>query len=268
MELGNIATTAWFNQLRRVMDVGEQSEPRGKKTKELIGVMIGVNMRYPIVSHPVRGLNYTFMAAEALWIISGRSDLEFHKTLKEKLEPFSDEKSYMAGAYGPPFIDQLPYVIGVLGKDPDSRQAVITIWRPRPYPSKDIPCTISIQFLIRNNILNACVSMRSSDVWLGIPYDLFSYTCMSAVVALNCGVPNLGILRVFMGSSHLYEENFDKANAVLNVGNQVNAHVPFDILNFKSTQRLRSWLGDAAEVGNNLHSYKILTQVEPFEVLF
>lgn len=217
----SIASKEWLRQLILVSTTNHESAPRGKKTKELIGSRVMVAMDYPVVYHPLRGLDYRFMAAESAWIISGSNSLDFQHQIREKLEPYSDDHERMSGAYGPPFIDQLPYVVDVLKKDPDSRQAVITVWRPRPYPSKDIPCTVALQFLLRQEHIHTNVFMRSSDVWLGLPYDIFSFTIMSMVIALRLGVKNLGVLRILLGSSHLYEENFERAESLINSDNHI-----------------------------------------------
>ena len=73
---------------------------------------------------------------------------------------------------------------------------------------------LSFQFLIRDGALNCIVTMRSSDVWLGIPYDIFTFTQIQ-----NCYAGELGVTRGFlslqMGSSHLYDSNSDAAEKLL-----------------------------------------------------
>src|SRR3546814_5271713 len=58
------------------------------------------------------------------------------------ISQFSDDGVVFAGAYGPRINLQLDYVLNKLREDPDTRQAGLTIWRPNPQPSKDIPCKI------------------------------------------------------------------------------------------------------------------------------
>jgi hypothetical protein len=124
---------------------------------------------------------------------------------------FSDDGHYFSGAYGPKVVDQLRYVIDSLVKDPDSRQAVLTIWRENPRDSRDIPCTVAIQWLVRDGELHCVDTMRSSDVWLGIVYDWFNFSMLSAYVLLLLRERNaafnevgLGTLRLTAGSEHLY----------------------------------------------------------------
>ena len=123
---------------------------------------------------------------------------------------FSDDGHILAGAYGPRISRQIPYIVNTLLDDHESRQAVLTIWTERPTPSKDIPCTISMQFLVRKQSLHLIVNMRSNDLWLGMPYDMFSFSMVGIYVALKLKpylqtVP--GLLHVNVGSMHLYEKD-------------------------------------------------------------
>ena len=120
-------------------------------------------------------------------------------------------------------VSQLEYCKRTLRQDLDSRQAVLTIWQPRPEPSKDIPCTVSMQFLIRDNKIHTIVNMRSSDAYLGLPYDLFVFSCITAKLRDLMGKRGLrlGNLTVFAGSSHIYQRDYAKAfNCSINQGNE------------------------------------------------
>lgn len=135
---------------------------------------------------------------------------------------FSDDGVRFDGAYGPKVVDQLRYVIDSFRKDIYTRQAIIDIWRPNPRDSSDIPCTLSLQFLIRDGHLNTIATMRSSDIWLGWPYDVFNFTMITSYIALelmkDLGIVPLGYLYVRPGSLHLYESNWEEVQEILNDG--------------------------------------------------
>ena len=97
---------------------------------------------------------------------------------------FSDDGYFFNGAYGPMLIDQFTYIVDELIKDKNTRQAVATIWRRNPRPSKDNPCTISVQFMIRAKKLHCIDTMRSSDAWLGWPFDIFNISMCAAFISL------------------------------------------------------------------------------------
>ncbi len=206
--------SAWLELCSTVIKEGHGCYPRGRGTHELINGHACFDMTRPVITTVDRKLNYKFMAAEAYWILSGRNDVEFLSRHVSVMKNFSDDGVFLSGAYGPAVVDQLPYIVKTLTDDKESRQAVMTIWRPRPGPSKDIPCTISVQFLIRSNMLYTVYNMRSSDVWLGVPYDWFSFSCLSAYVALllRKQYPHLclGTLSYNAGSCHMYFDDVEK----------------------------------------------------------
>ena len=69
--------------------------------------------------------------------------------------------------------DQWEYIKSMLSKNPESRQAVIHIKTADNTESKDVNCTVCLQFIIRDNKLYMTTYMRSNDIWLGFPYDVF-----------------------------------------------------------------------------------------------
>lgn len=201
-----------------LLDYGFHVAPREQMTREIPHLTIEVNMRRPVLRVVERHLNYRFMAAEAYWILSGDDKVENIAPWNPRIADFSDDKVRFFGAYGPKIVSQLPYIIDKLLTDPYSRQAGLTIWRENPSATKDVPCTVAIFFSIRDSKVNAHVFMRSSDVWLGIPYDVFNFSMLAHLVCglLNERLPygtfySPGTLYLTAASSHLYEVNWKSA---------------------------------------------------------
>ena len=197
-------------------------EVRGQQTLEILASQTNVDMDFPIVTCKARNLGYRFMVAEAWWILTGQNAVETIKPYSQQIERFSDDGIHYSGAYGPPVVDQLTYIVDSLQKDSHSRQAVLTIWRPNPRDSKDIPCTVNVQWLIRDGYLHCIDTMRSSDAWLGWPYDIFNFTMLSAHIlqllrkrSSYFDSVDLGTLTLNAGSQHLYEKEIEKAREVL-----------------------------------------------------
>lgn len=211
----------WLEAVNDILTNGDLVAPRGKMTREILQRTIVVNMRKPVLRVPDRSLSYRFMAAEAFWILSGDDRVATIAPYNSRIKDFSDDGERFFGAYGPKIVAQLPYVIEKLQADEDSRQAGLTIWRECPPQTKDVPCTVAIFFNIRGGKLNAHVFMRSSDVWLGVPYDVFNFSMLSHLV---CGLLNArrradavspGRLFLTAASSHLYETNWEDARRCL-----------------------------------------------------
>lgn len=219
--------------LNMILQHGEESAPRGLPIKELLGLSLTVpNMLQNIIVHPKRDLNYRFMVAEWLWITAGREDLEFLLRYNKNYAAFSDDGTILSGAYGPRIASQRDFVLQTLRKDPDSRQAVLSIWDRNPKPSKDIPCTLTMQFLIRQKLLHVIVNMRSSDAWWGIPYDLYTFCQLGNMIAGELNVEP-GPLQLHLGSSHLYQPFYKVAAEV------IGAYTEADEV---WSPRLSSWL--------------------------
>jgi thymidylate synthase len=208
----------WYpTVLAGILDHGHEVAPRGQRVKELLGVSFTVrNARENILLNDARKLNYRYLVAEWLWIAFGRNEVSLLTPYNSQMARFSDDGFTLAGAYGPRLASQWSYVIETLKRDPDSRQAVATIWTPVPLPSNDVPCTIALQFFIRFGRLETIATMRSSDAWLGLPYDVFVFSQLANCVAGELGV-DVGSLRMQLASSHLYQEHWEKAAAALKV---------------------------------------------------
>lgn len=213
------------NNLKYLLEHGHKVMRRGMPIIEYDGMSVYYDMSDPIVAIPERGLNYAHMFNEALWILRGHTSVEFLAKYLKKMRTFSDDGMNLSGAYGPCFIAQREYVVQTLGEeDLATRQAVITFWRPSPRPSKDIPCTVSMQFLVQwiGNVprLDTHVYMRSSDAWLGLPYDIFCFSMMSLHILLDLvdrhrlPILKLGLLHINMGSFHLYEKDVENARKI------------------------------------------------------
>ncbi len=273
------ATLTWRGVVNDLLSHGQHAAPtsaggdfKGSTTKELLGYQSRWAMAWPSVACPVRKLGYRFMAAEAAWILSGDNRLATIAPYAKHMARFSDDGLFLSGAYGPPFVDQVGWVARTLMKDRQSRQAVATIWRPRPGPGNDTPCTVALQWIIRESrgraddapLLHCVATMRSSDIWHGVPYDVFNFSMMSAYVALavkelqkaearkralvskrveeafyHGKTLGLGDLILTAGSQHLYKADWNEASAVLSEGGaDLFEQKPLDLARVASPQAL------------------------------
>lgn len=214
------ADYGWVKDLEHVFKHGTVTSPRGMKVCEVLGYKSKIDMNRPIIFNEKRKLGYKFMAAEAAWILSGDDRVETISPYSRDISKFSDDGEKFFGAYGPKVMGQLEYIVKKLLEDQDTRQAVVNIWRESPPESRDIPCTLSLQWLIRNGELHCVATMRSSDLWLGHPYDCFNFSAISFYILLwlrKSGIKlNLGDLHLTAGSKHIYEKNIEHVSEIIN----------------------------------------------------
>lgn len=128
------------------------------------------------------------------------------------------------GGYGPRLSDwrglnQLANVSGLLRRNPASRKAVVQLFDAPDIMEehKHIPCTCTLQFMIRGNELQMFTYMRSNDVLWGLPRDVFSFTMLQEIMARALSV-ELGTYKHAVGSLHLYDRSKATASRFLNEG--------------------------------------------------
>lgn len=236
--------TVWLELLHDILWNGEEVAPRGQPTRELLQRTIAIDMRRPVLTVPNRDLSYKFMAAEAYWILTGDDRVETIAPYNKRIAEFSDDGIRFFGAYGPKVKDQLPYVVDALRRDASSRQAGLTIWRENPPRTKDVPCTVALFFNIRRGLLNVNAFMRSNDVWLGTPYDVFNFSMLGHLVCARLNqypvlrspsapapapIIRPGRLYLTAASSHLYQQNWDAADRCIIGGAVYSARTPEEL---------------------------------------
>lgn len=194
-----------------VLKNGSVAHPRGKKTVEITGLQLKFNDSSKCIPVGVgRKLNLAIGSAESLQLIGGVSDAAQMSSISKNFDQFTVDGKF-PGAYGPRIYSQLPRVIETLHDDPDSRQAGVVIWRHWELArfSPDIPCTVSISFLIRNGKLEMFVNMRSNDAVWGLSYDAWMFSNLQHAIAYSLGIP-VGPYYHSATSFHIYVDRDDK----------------------------------------------------------
>ena len=169
---------------------------------------------------------------ELLWYLSGSDEAAFVGPyipyyVKEGMPPIVN------GAYGPRIrsrhgFDQLQAAIDMMRRKDGSRRTVIQIYEAKDLLAEDrvdVPCTTTLQFHRRGNILHMSVTMRSNDAYLGLPHDVFCFTMLQELVAAEFDL-ELGEYIHMVGSMHLYDKDRSKAERYRKEGYQRVAEMP------------------------------------------
>ena len=164
---------------------------------------------------------------ELLWYLSGSDEYQFVEYYVPKYPQDGAGVPTVYAAYGPRLTGSIDWVIGLLRAKPTSRRAVIPIYWPADCDTKhsEVPCTCTLQFLLRGTRLELLVHMRSNDAFKGLPGDLFAFTMIQELVARALDV-ELGRYKHLVGSLHLYDEDQNKAKNFINEGWQTKASMP------------------------------------------
>lgn len=206
---------AWKGVLYTLLNYGADAKPRGMATKEVVNLTVHVeDARRSLLTIPSRKLAYRFSVAEWLWIWFGRDDVESIEMYNPNIAQFSDDGKTFFGAYGPRIDERWAFCVNSLRFDPDSRQAILPIYRGPTRPTNDTPCTLTIQFLVRDGVLDTIANMRSSDAWLGLPYDIYTFSQLANTMAAELDV-KIGGIFMNLASSHIYEQHWEAAAGCL-----------------------------------------------------
>lgn len=226
---------AYHTFIDRFRDFAEPVSPRGISTIELVNSTL--MLRNPldrIVTDRGRRMNIAFGFAEWYAMMFGIENLDFFQRFIHDYDRYSTDGKKADGSYGtrvqypllqidstghvttPRKANQLDGIIAKLKDDPCSRQAVMSIYNADDLTigagGKNTPCTLTLQFLIRDNELHLIVNMRSSDVYVGLTYDVFVFTMIQEYVAMRLDIAP-GKYFHNAASLHAYEKdfpNFDK----------------------------------------------------------
>ena len=168
-----------------------------------------------------RDFNLKYAKAEWQWYLTGLPNVkmlgEIYGKVPKIWQRMADEEGYVNSNYGYQWergdshTSQLDNVISLLRNNPNTRQAVISIYDGKEHQDYklDTPCTYAIQFTILNNKLNMCVTMRSNDLWYGFCNDQYCFSMLQQLVADKLDI-QVGTYYHFAHNLHLYNNIIDK----------------------------------------------------------
>ena len=213
----------WFEEIKS--DCKIETSRDGNIIGEIINaVTIIEDPTRCIMQNKIRNLPMRYCIGELLWYLSGNPYLSAIQLYTNAWDRMSDDGKTVNSNYGYKIqksndtdwekdtFNQMEMCEKLLKKDPNTRQAVIHIKEPRDVvnnPTKDLNCTVCLQFFIRDEKLYMTTYMRSNDLWMGFPNDGFQFTCMQIYLAMRLNI-GLGNYTHIAGSLHLYERDYKK----------------------------------------------------------
>jgi thymidylate synthase len=168
---------------------------------------------------------------ELFWYISCKQDLASIRYYIRRYEKYAEPDGNIWGAYGPRMFggerSQYEVVRDRLKARPDTRKAVIQLFDREDILAdyEDVPCTCTLQFLVRDGFLHLVIHMRSNDVFMGLPHDVFAFTMIQEILANDLGM-KLGTYKHMVGSFHLYDRDREKVERYLKEGFQPTREMP------------------------------------------
>lgn len=182
-----------------------------------------------VTSNEYQGLDMTDFGLRAA------KDPEFKKVYQEEMkkfnqkilddENFSQKYGNLGNVYGAQwrhwqkraggFIDQIQNVIDQIKKTPDSRRLIVSAWNPEDIPTSALPpCHVLFQFYVVEGKLSLQLYQRSGDMFLGVPFNIASYSLLLHLIARETGL-EVGEFIHTLGDAHIYSNHFNQVNELL-----------------------------------------------------
>jgi thymidylate synthase len=208
------------NLLLRVLQYGEENKNRtGINTLKLFNQSININLNegFPIVTG--KKIYFKKAIAEFKWIYEGRTDLKYLKD--NNINWWNDfaVDGQLGKVYGYQInkynnsINQINYCINEIKNN--TRRAIITLWNPSDLKEQALPCCYTqLNFVRSNNKLNLVMHFRSSDLFLGLPYDIIFGALFLIEISKQCNlIPSQ--LGLNLADAHIYKNHINQVNLYL-----------------------------------------------------
>ncbi len=228
----------YLDLLQHILDNGFQKGDRtGTGTKSVFGYQMRFNLEkgFPLLT--TKKVHLRSIIHELLWLINGDTNIKYlHDNKVSIWDEWADENGDLGPIYGAQWrnwnnegIDQIADLIDSIKNNPNSRRHIVTAWNPSVLPdekSKDFaknvadgkaalpPCHAFFQFYVADNKLSCQLYQRSADVFLGVPFNIASYSLLTMMIAQVCGL-GLGDFVHTFGDVHIYNNHIDQVKLQL-----------------------------------------------------
>ncbi len=218
---------AYLNLLRQVLETGhEKSDRTGTGTRSLFGCQLRFDLAdgFPMVT--TKKLHWPSILIELLWFLRGETNIRY---LKEHRVSIWDEWADSDGELGPVYgkqwrswecadgstIDQIRQVEEQIRNNPDSRRLIVSAWNVADIPRMALPpCHLLFQFYVADGRLSCQLYQRSADLFLGVPFNIASYSLLTTMMAHSTGLEPGEFIHT-LGDTHLYSNHFEQARIQL-----------------------------------------------------
>lgn len=213
----------YLNLLRNVLTQGERKQDRtGVGTRSIFGAQCRHDLSegFPLLT--TKKCHVRSIIHELLWFIKGDTNIQYLNDNKVTIwDEWADEKGNLGPIYGHQWRswnghDQLSEVIARIKSNPHSRRHIISAWNVSDLPKMALPpCHTLFQFYVHANGRLSCqLYQRSADLFLGVPFNIASYSLLTLMVAQVTGLTPGYFVHTF-GDVHVYLNHIEQAKLQL-----------------------------------------------------
>ena len=204
----------------------DKSDRTGVGTRSVFGYQMRFNLAegFPLVT--TKKLHIRSIVHELLWFLKGSSNIKYlHDNGVSIWDEWADENGDLGPVYGVQWrswpapdgrkIDQISNLIEGIKKNPDSRRHLVVAWNPAEVDKMALPpCHCLFQFYVANGKLSCQLYQRSCDIFLGVPFNIASYSLLTHMVAQQCDL-DVGDFVWTGGDCHIYKNHFEQVELQL-----------------------------------------------------
>ncbi len=218
---------AYLDLMQDVLTNGIQKQDRtGVGTRSVFGRQLRFDLSQGVPIITTKKLHLKSIIYEVLWFLRGDTNIHFLKENGVSIwNEWADENGELGHVYGYQWrhwqtyqggeIDQISQIIQQLKNNPDSRRHIVSAWNVAEIDSMALPpCHVLFQFYVAEGKLSCMLYQRSADVFLGLPFNLFSYALLTHMVAQQCDL-EVGDFVWTGGDIHLYLNHLEQAQLQL-----------------------------------------------------
>jgi thymidylate synthase len=213
--------------LRFVLENGKFKEDRtGTGTYAVFGAQAryDLNDGFPLLT--TKKLHTRSIIHELLWFLKGETNIQYLKDNKVSIwDEWADEEGNLGRVYGAQWrdwrtaeggsVDQISRVIEQIKENPDSRRHIVSAWNPGEVDKMALPpCHALFQFFVCDGEISCQLYQRSADIFLGVPFNIASYSLLLMMVAQACDLKPGTFVHTF-GDLHLYSNHVEQAKLQL-----------------------------------------------------
>ena len=225
----------YLDALKYCYQNGIDVQSRAGKVKKSFGYQMRYDLNQGFPALTTKKLAWKSVVSELLWFIEGSDDErrlaeilydDVRENLKDKKtiwtqnaeSPYWKSKARFKGDVGKIYgfqwrnfngEDQIKNLIDSIKKDPDGRRHIISAWNPPDLKNMSLPpCHVFSQFFVSENKLSCQLYQRSCDMFLGVPFNIASYSLLTHMLARECNL-DVGFFIHSLGDFHIYEEHLD-----------------------------------------------------------
>jgi thymidylate synthase len=213
--------------MHHVLDSGVVKEDRtGTGTRSIFGhqMRFDLSQGFPLLT--TKKLHLKSIIYELLWFLRGESNVGYLQENGVRIwNEWADAQGELGPIYGVQWrswpatdggtVDQIDRVINEIKANPDSRRLLVSAWNPGEIDKMALPpCHLLFQFYVAGGRLSCQLYQRSADVFLGLPFNIASYSLLTMMVAQVCELQP-GDFVITLGDTHLYSNHFEQAREQL-----------------------------------------------------